>query len=62
MCGVMRRGPRRGDKRKSDGGQAAASLAALTDLTRTPFLLRQAVQDTVCLHKVINNLARADMD
>lgn len=68
VWGVMRRGPRRRDKRKSDGGQAAASLAALTDLTHHPPPppssppLRQAVQDTVCLHKVINNLAWADMD
>lgn len=54
---------RGGDKRKSDGGQAAASPAALADLTRTPPpLLRQAVRDTVCLHKVINNLAPADVD
>lgn len=36
IWGVMRRGPRRGDKRKSDGGQTAASLAALTDLTHHP--------------------------
>lgn len=63
VWGVMRRGPSRRDKRKSDGGQAAASLAALTDQTHTTLLpLWQAVQDTVCLHKVINNLAWVDMD
>lgn len=36
MRGVMRRGPRGGDKEKSDGGQAAASPAALTDRTPPP--------------------------
>lgn len=36
VWGVMRRGPRRGDKRKSDGGQAAALLAALMDLPPPP--------------------------
>lgn len=58
VWGVMRRR----DKSKSDGGQAAVLLAALTDLTHHPVPPWQAVQDTVCLLKMINNLACVDMD